>query len=99
MATSFGEDVDSMMKEEGRCRGTNLTAAKATDPRVHAGCAPSPWRPTQGGVLGVFLPSLHVVGRCSCQAEPPGRCTPRCCYLGSAGGPPSARGSLVGVSL
>lgn len=42
----------------------------------------------------VFLPSLHVEDSCSCQAEPPGRCTPHCCCLGSVGGPPSAcRGS------
>lgn len=39
------------------------------------------------------------MGRRSCQVEPPGRYTPHCCYLGSVGGLPSARGSLVGVNL
>lgn len=47
----------------------------------------------------VFLPSLHAAGSCSCWAQPPGRCTPHCCYLGSVGGPPSARGSLLGGNL
>lgn len=47
----------------------------------------------------VFLPSLHAVCRCFCRAEPPGRCTPHCCYLESAGGPPSANSSVLGVNL
>lgn len=49
--------------------------------------------------LQVFLPSLHAAGSCSCWAQPPGRCTPHCCYLGSVGGPPSAHGSLLGGNL
>lgn len=45
------------------------------------------------------LPSRRVAGKRSCRAEPPGRCTPHCCYPGSVGGSPSANGSLVALNL
>lgn len=38
----------------------------------------------------VVLPFLHAGDSCSYRVEPPGRCTPHCCCLGSVGGPPSA---------
>lgn len=38
----------------------------------------------------VVLPFLHAGDSCSYRVEPPGRCTPHCCCLGSVGGLPSA---------